>query len=428
MAIALVLCGFCLAFVPCSFGKEALISGTEWDGHLKVYTRALFPGSDSPYQAVGLSSNFDGYAELRLNNKTFFGDALFLEVNYEALAGGGDTRRDGERLKEIYPGLFPHGLSSPVRDDRRFFDLTATLHEDHDTFSYHRLDRAFFSLSPSWGEIRLGRQAVTWGHGFTFNPMDLFNPFAPTDLEREYKTGDDLILVQFPVNAVDVELIYVVRRDPDTKDTGTDENSLGAKLHFFLGDMETNVMAARHYRDFITGIGGVGNLGAAAWRLDFTGTFLDKESHGRSFYLSAVANMDYSWIWLGKNWYGYVEIYYNGLSRNNYMDQFDDPAVSERLDRGELFVLGRWYASASLNLEIHPLVNAYITPILNLNDGSGMLLPRIVYEVSDNIRATLTATLNWGDTNTEYGGYAIPGTGFYATPANTISAWVTWYF
>lgn len=125
--MALVLCGFCLAFVPCCFGKDAFISGTEWDGHLKLYTRALFPGSDSPHQAVGLSSNFDGYAELRLNNKTFFGDALFLEVNYETLAGGGGTRRDGERLKGMYPGLFPHGLSSPVRADRRFFDLTATL-------------------------------------------------------------------------------------------------------------------------------------------------------------------------------------------------------------------------------------------------------------------------------------------------------------
>ena len=30
------------------------------------------------------------------------------------------------------------------------------------------------------------------GERVFFNPMDLFNPFAPTDIEREYKIGDDM--------------------------------------------------------------------------------------------------------------------------------------------------------------------------------------------------------------------------------------------
>ena len=123
-----------------------------------------------------------------------------------------------------------------------------------------------------------------------------------------------------------------------------------------------------------------------------------------------------------------MELYYNGLSRNDYPKELADPAVAERIDRGELFAIGRWYASANLNLEIHPLVNAYITPIVNLHDGSCALLPRIVYDVSDNIRITFTALINWGGTNTEYGGYTIPGTPYYTTPVNTVSAWVAWYF
>ncbi len=401
---------------------------TEWDGYLKLYTRVLFPASESPYEAVGLTPNFDGYSEIRLNNKTFFSDTVYMEVNYEALAGGGNTRKDGEKLKKRYPDLYPNGLFSPIEDDLRLFDLSSTLHDGTNTLVYHRLDRAFFSVSPSWGEIRLGRQAVTWGHGFTFNPMDLFNPFAPTDLEREYKTGDDMALVHFPVNTVDADLIYAAHRDPDTGDTGFDQSSLGMKLHTCFSGVETDFMAARHYEDIITGIGTCGNLKDAAFRLDVTGTFLDEVSQGRSFYLSAVANLDYSWIWQGKNWYGYVEIYYNGLSRNDYAESLASAAVSDRLDRGELFALGRWYASANLNLEAHPLVNIYITPIVNLHDGSGIFLPRAVYEASDNIRITLTATLNWGGKGSEYGGYAITGTPYYAMPANTIAAWLTWYF
>nr|WP_320013381.1 hypothetical protein [uncultured Desulfobacter sp.] len=57
-----------------------------------------------------------------------------------------------------------------------------------------------------------------------------------------------------------------------------------------------------------------------------------------------------------------------------------------------------------------------------------MLLPRIIYDLSDNIYITLTALLNWGAAGTEYGGYIIPGTGFTTAPADTISAWLTWYF
>ena len=429
MAIACLLFLFRLVSVALGYAQEgALLPEMEWDGHLKIYSRILFPKSNSVYQAVGLSPNYDGYGELRLNSKIFFGDSLYMEINYEALAGGGGTRKEGERLKARYPVLFPDGLSSPIRDHRRFFNLTAPLHEGQRSVIYHRLDRAFFSFSPTWGEIRIGRQAVTWGHGFTFNPMDFFNPFAPTDLERDYKTGDDLVLVHFPVKGVDVDLIYTAHRNPDTDKAGMDQSSLGVKLHANLGRLDTDVMVARHYKDMITGIGTAGNLGDAAFRLDVTGTFLDQTSRGRSFYISGVANLDYSWVWVNKNWYGYVELYYNGLCDNDYSQELLDPAVSDRLDRGELFALGRWYASANVNLEIHPLINAYLTPVVNLHDGSGMLLPRVVYSFSDNISITLTALLNWGAVGTEYGGYVIPGTGFATAPADTISAWVTWYF
>ncbi|WP_286817064.1 hypothetical protein, partial [Desulfobacter sp. UBA2225] len=103
------------------------------------------------------------------------------------------------------------------------------------------------------------------------------------------------------------------------------------------------------------------------------------------------------------------------------------PRLIEKL-RGELFALGRWYASANVNLEIHPLVNAYITPIINLHDGSGILLPRVVYDFSDNIRISLTLLLNWGAAGTEYGGFVITDTGFTTAPADTVSAWITWFF
>jgi hypothetical protein len=71
-----------------------------------------------------------------------------------------------------------------------------------------------FTFKPSWGSVRIGRQAITWGNGLIFNPMDLFNPFPPADIQRDYKVGDDMALAQvaLPYSA-DLQLLYVVRRD-----------------------------------------------------------------------------------------------------------------------------------------------------------------------------------------------------------------------
>lgn len=243
--------------------------------------------------------------------------------------------------------------------------------------------------------------------------------------------GDDIVLVQFPAGDTNVEFIYAARRDPRTEEAEFDQSSLGAKVNVTLpdsGGTNLDIVLTRHYRDYIVGAGAVGYLGNAAWRLDTTATFLHTPSRGRSAYLSAIANMDYSWMWLDRNWYGYVELYYNGLSDADYGDHFYDPAISERIARGELFALGELYASANVNVELHPLVNVYLTAIVNLNDPSGALLPRLVYDPAQDVRLTLQGTVNWGGTDTEYGGYAIPGYPFEQKPFDTVSAWLTWYF
>ncbi|SKA73801.1 hypothetical protein [Desulfobaculum bizertense] len=403
----------------------------EWSGHIKLYGRALFPQEGTAFDSldsVGLGTNYDGLLEARVNNKTFFGDHVYSIIHWEAGLTGGGSREDGERLKDAYPALFPNGLLSPPNDDRRLVDLTAIVHEDDGTVLYHRLDRAFLAFQPDWGEIRVGRQAVTWGHGFTFNPMDLFNPFSPTDLERDYKLGDDIALVQVPVSENALDLIYVARRNPDTSEPDFDSSSLGGKFSIPIDSTNLDIILTRHYEDYIAGVGAVGYVGNAAWRFDVTGTFLDTPSRGRSAYLSAVANLDYSWNWFGKNWYGYTELYYNGLSDNDYTDPFTDPAIADRIARGELFALGSMYWSGNINIELHPLLNVYLTAIVNLDDPSGVWLPRIVYDVSDNIQLTATAGLNWGASNTEYGGFPIPGLPFSQKPADYVTSWVTWYF
>jgi hypothetical protein len=121
-------------------------------------------------------------------------------------------------------------------------------------------------------------------------------------------------------------------------------------------------------------------LGDAAWRLDGW-TFLDDNDD----YLSLVANLDYSWVWFGKNFYGFVEYYFNGLGKDDYQDAVLDPAITERVARGELFTLGRNYLSGHIQLELHPLFKVFVTSINNVEDPSGILQPYAAWDITQNL-------------------------------------------
>jgi hypothetical protein len=401
---------------------------SEWGGHIRGQGSVSWPDDDSVFQLVGTGDYTDGSAELRLKNKTFFGDWAYAEAHYEAVLSGGDTRRKVSALEQIYPAFSRYFSGTEMTDDTRLMDLTGTIDDGDHYILYHRLDRLSLTLLPKWGTVRLGRQALTWGNGMLFNPMDLFNPFSPTDISRDYKVGDDMAWVQFAVeNIGDFQFLYVPRRDAVSRDLEWDSSSIAGKLHITAGTAEFDIMAARHYKDYVAGLGAMGYLRDAAWRLDATWTFLDQDSDSDGF-LSLVANMDYSWVWREKNFYGFAEFYYNGLGEKNYASAVANPDVSSRLARGEMFTLGKTYLSGEFHTELHPLFNVYLTVISNLRDPSGILQPRAVWDVAQNIQCMFGANLYCGRKGSEFGGFDIPGTNFVHKSPNSVFLWLTWYF
>jgi hypothetical protein len=403
---------------------------TEWGGRFRLLGNATWQDDGSILDTLGPEPFYDGSADLRLTNKTCFSPQTSLSIHYEAIYSGGDTRQAIEDLKTVFPNLLDDGLlaSGPPSDDRRFFDLTHTIHEDANKVFYHRLDRLFLTWQPDWGVVRIGRQAVTWGSGFLFNPFDLFNPFAPTDIIRDYKFGDDMINVEFTADDIgDFQLLYVARRNPDTDDVEFSQSSLAAKWRFAAGTTEFDVIVAEHFEDEIIGFGSRGYLKDAAWRLDASWTFLQEDDEQEGF-LSLVANMDYSWVWGNRNFYGFIEFYFNGLGDENYAEAISDPAILERINRGEIFTLGRKYLSGSIQMELHPLFNIFLTSINNVADPSGFVQPYAVWNVTQNLELTLGGILYYGESETEYGGITIPGTPFRLGRPDTAYLFLTFYF
>jgi hypothetical protein len=192
------------------------------------------------------------------------------------------------------------------------------------------------------------------------------------------------------------------------------------------------MMATRHFDDHVVGLGSSGIWGGAAWRLDATATFLnDGKGKNTQNYLSGVANIDYSWIWWERNFYGLLEYYYNGLGESDYAGALSNPDITHRLTRGELFVLGKHYLSAEVQMELHPLFKVFLTSINTIEDPSGILQPRAVWNIAQNLDVKIGANIFYGDNGdpgSEFGGFIIPGTNIHSRSPNNGYLWFNYYF
>ncbi len=404
----------------------------QWGGYLRAVAVRTYSEENFDDPSKGKETLDDFQGELRLKNRTFLGKAWSLEVHYELVALQGGTLADDSALRRLQPEEAADRSAGPgiIDDSRRLMQLTRAFVEEDDRIVYHRLDRLNLSYNAHWGTLRAGRQALTWGNGMIFNPMDLFNPFAPTAVLRDYKVGDDMLHLQVPVGGDEVQLLYVPRRDPGSGDVEAAASSWAAKWHVAGSALEMDFMAARHFDDGLLGAGAAGYLGGAAWRADAVYTRL-REDTGRDDFLQFVVNLDYAWQWGGKNVYGLVEYFHNGLGRSGqYARALGDPALSARLERGELFTLGRNYLGGRLQYDLHPLVQPSAAVIVNLDDPSVLLQPQIAWDAATDLQFIAGGTFYSGAAGTEYGGFDIETAGrpIRLAPGDAVFLWLTRYF
>jgi len=369
---------------------------------------------------------FDGSIDLRLNSALFFADYVSLEVAYEAAGVGGQTRKAMLSLPadSSYAQLFRESAPS---DDNQLFDLTGVASNNEEYTAYHRIDRLFIALDSDYGTVKAGRQALTWGNGQIFNPADLVNPFAPADIIRDYKVGTDMLLYQTGGERIsDFQLVYVPRRNEEGTLDET-QSTYGGRVRISQNELDIDLLALRTYEDSVIGSGLTGFLGSALYRTDWTLTFLNDDS-GRDQYLSIVANLDYSWVLQDKNWYGFVELYYNGVGADSPKEALQDEALVARLLRGELFVTGKYYFDAMVQYEAHPLMNCFVSVIVNLKDLSFLLQPRLVWEMTESFQLLTGVNLPVGGRGDEFGEGEDVETGLASGRAVQGYALVTWFF
>ena len=396
----------------------------EWTfgGHTKYqYIHTRIP-EDSIFQSINGDSLQDHNFEARLKVSVRRGNwdvsshFQFITVHSDTLSG----------YRDLPLQTFP--AAGVINDDRRWFNLTRELKNKGKNASLLRLDRLSVAYTGDKTVLRFGRQAISWGNGLLFTPMDILNPFDPTAVDKEYKSGDDILYGQYLLdNGNDIQAVAVVRRDPASGDVEQNESSMAIKYHGFWGSREFDLLAAEHYAERIIGLGLSTDFGGAVWRGDLVWTDADSGA-----VLSAVAGSSYSWVAGGRNWTGLLEYYYNGFGQPG--EDYSAPGLAanpdllQRLARGELFNLGRHYLGASVTLEVSPLFNLTPNVFINLGDPSALAQLVFAYDWQQDIQLLGAVSFPIGPNGSEYGGIGAGQPGLYVSTGPSLFAQLAWYF
>jgi hypothetical protein len=347
-------------------------------------------------------------------------------VDYQFIALYGDRV---EYTRDFPPELQILFQRLPT-DETRLFDLTYVFTDSGKFAALNRLDRLSVRHTTEKTVVAFGRQAISWGNGLIYTPMDIFNPFDPAAVDKEFKTGDDMLYGQYlRGNGHDAQGVMVFRRNPVTGDVETDVGSLAFKYHGFAGQGEYDVLAAQHFGDTLVGAGGNHSIGGSVWRGDLVVDFDDDSDETTPTFVTSVSH---SFIWGGKNLSGVVEYYYNGFGQSDgcYSPEClaDNPELLKRIARGELFTLGRNYVAVSATIEVTPLFQLTPNLFTNLGDPSALLQVATQNDLREDMLLFGAVNVPIGADGTEFGGIPTGVGGVYFSNDFSVFVQLRWYW
>ncbi|MED5462453.1 MAG: hypothetical protein VYC03_07510 [Pseudomonadota bacterium] len=394
----------------------------EVDGHSKSRVLADVYPANSTFEPMTGKSAGSLAEELRINLSSNWEKWTF-DTAWQLYGAWGDRI---ELLRGV-SGLSLPGLDYLQTDDRRLLNLTSTITDNDNRVAFHRLDRLTATWSSDKLVVRIGRQAITWGNGLVFSPMDIVNPFDPTAVDTEYKPGDDMVYGQYlRDNGDDIEFAQVYRQDPVSGDTNTAAMTTAVKYHGFAGQGEYDVLVSKHHDETTIGIGGNRSVGGAVVHGDIVWT--DGEDGSK---LQLVTNVSYSWVWGDRNVSGMLEYYYNGFGQPSghygLAGLSQNRALIDRLQRGETFTLGRKYLAGGLTIEMSPLW--MLTPNLfaNLDDGSALFRLVTRNSLGDDAEFLGAVSVPIGPAGSEFGGLEAGLPGLYLATSLSLFAQFSFY-
>lgn len=252
-------------------------------------------------------------------------------------------------------------------------------------------DRANIELTLGRADVAFGRQAITFGKAYFWNPLDVFLAFGSTEFDRDYKAGVDALRVDAPIGDLSGLTIVGVPGRVEEQGPQTDEQSFwsrsallarvyGNRRSWDLAVQGGKILGGYQLGGAIAGeLGTMEVRGEGAW-------FVSQDASAFSGLAAAPVVEDHFSIvaGFGRSFVGgdlqlQAEYYYNGAARGSRVDRLAMVAAGrlQHLNRHLLGIVGSY--------RLHPLLSSSLAALWGASDGSWLLQPGLSYSAADEV-------------------------------------------
>lgn len=266
-------------------------------------------------------------------------------------------------------GFVSFSEATRFRADR--WEHTQSTHEDFS--SQIAVDRANITLRLPHGDLTVGRQAISLGTTYFWNPNDLLTAFSPFEFDRDYKPGVDGIKADIALgNFSGISLIYGAG-----KNFRLDESALLMRAFANVLDFDLSIIVGRFREDGFAGADLSGEVGPGIGIRSELSYFA---AESEDDFLQFVVGGEYRFE---NDLYISAEYFYNGFG-TPHTSRYVKKIFSKRITAGDIYNISRHYLGILASYEVTPLLVVSLATIINLIDHSLLINPTIIFSLSDN--------------------------------------------
>ncbi|MBN1223500.1 MAG: hypothetical protein JXB23_09640 [Candidatus Aminicenantes bacterium] len=352
------------------------------------YYEAQYMGSSVKSLYCQLFTN-----KLRLDLKVGVSDSIDFVANFDYIT------YHGKKSWNVLDFLSEE-ISFLIPEDFRAFYIVSFSNENF-------LDNAYMKIRFKPFDLTLGKQQISLGTGYVWNPTDVFNIKDPLDPTYE-QPGHNAVRMDVPFGAS-----FTLTALYSPEDTWTKSGKLvqlkGRISHFdyCLIAVEKNWL----YHDFMHFDGDRMSFGKMQERRRLLGA----NATGELFSIGTWAEFAYNWMEYSDNFYelvaGFdytfdfqtyimVEYYRNTLGKTDYKDYGVNDWM--RFFASEQKAVSRDQVYAHIQHPATDLLNLGLTNLVSLSDGSFAFVPTLFYCLGDNVEVYAYLNINMGKEGTAY--------------------------
>lgn len=286
----------------------------------------------------------------------------------------------------------PSGFTSFSEAERFRVDRWDHVQSTHEDFSSHvSIDRANITLRLSRCDLTLGRQAISLGTTYFWNPNDLLTAFSPYEFDRDYKPGIDGVNAEIALGEFSgINFLYGAGDNHRLE-----ESALLIRVFSNILDFDLAIMAGRFRED---GFGGADFSGEVGPGIGIRGeiSYFATESDGD--FMQAVVGSEYRFQ---NSLYLSGEYFFNGFG-TTHTSGYLSKLLSNRIMDGDIFNISRHYLGILGSYELTPLLIVSLATIINLVDHSVLIDPLLIYSLGDNMELVAGMVIGEGKKPREF--------------------------